>query len=149
MRHKRVSYKDTVNCSSRESELTGMDELMRNRRRLIVATVIMLLVTAVFIVLGGILFPLSAFKNPGAGAIHGLTGFLQGIALVIVFLGALATNIGVYLANVIRLERERNDILARNIEANFHTVEAVTEHKAPDDNTEMAKRVDSIFRPQK
>ena len=88
-----------------------MEDLARNNRNFLTATVIMLLVTAAVITLGMVLFPLSAYDNPNAG--FGLINTPQGNLLVISMFGVIAANVGVFLNRIIHLERERTEILER------------------------------------
>jgi|GEM_PF-3161270 len=89
-----------------------MDALERNHNSMLVATGLMLLVTAALITFGLVLFPISAYSNPSAGLIPGLINTPKGNILVIAMFGVLATNVAVFLNNVTRLERERNTLLA-------------------------------------
>jgi hypothetical protein len=90
-----------------------MEELARNNRSFLVATIIMLVITGAMITLGMILFPLSDYVDPNAGPIRGLTNSPGGNIIVFAMFGVIAVNIGVFLNTVIRLERERADILER------------------------------------
>jgi hypothetical protein len=125
-----------------------MDELERNHRNLIVATIIMLLVTGALIALGVILFPLTAYDDPNAGVIRGLINTPQGNLLVISMFGVLAANIGVYLSTVTRLERERNSLLARNASTQAQTPESIGSARASG-AIAPPNQTDSIFKPQK
>jgi hypothetical protein len=90
-----------------------MEELARNNRSLAIATVIMLTIMLAIIILGMVLFPMSAYDDPNAGPIRGLINSPGGNILVIAMFGVLACNIAYFLNTVIRLERERAAILER------------------------------------
>lgn len=90
-----------------------MEDLARNNRNFVTATVIMLLITGAIVTFGMVLFPLSAYENPNAGLIPGLINTPQGNILVISMFGLIAANVGVFLNRVIQLERERAAILER------------------------------------
>ncbi len=90
-----------------------MEDLARNNRNFVTATVIMLLITGAIVTFGMVLFPLSAYVNPNAGLIPGLINTPQGNILVISMFGLIAATIGVFLNRVIQLERERTAILER------------------------------------
>ena len=94
-----------------------MEALERNHRSFIVATAIMLLVTAALITVGMLLFPLSAYDDPNAGLIRGLINTPRGNIIVIAMFGVLAVNIAAFLTTITRLERERTTILAENSQA--------------------------------
>lgn len=92
-----------------------MEALARNNRSFVTAAIIMLVVAAAIVALGVILFPLSAYDDPNAGAIRGLINSPGGNILVIAMFGLLAANIGVFLNTVTRLERERAQILEESV----------------------------------
>jgi hypothetical protein len=87
-----------------------MNALADNNRRLVTATVIMLVVAAVLVTLGMILFPMDAFSDPSAGP-GSLINTPQGNLIVISLFGLLAINLGVFLNTVTKLERERAQAL--------------------------------------
>jgi len=90
-----------------------MEDLARNNRNFATATIIMVVVAAVIVAVAMAFFPLTAFDNPNAGLIPSLINTPGGNALVVGFFALLAANIAVYLNTIIRLERERADILER------------------------------------
>jgi len=90
-----------------------MEDLAKNNRSFLVATLAMVGVGAVIVIIGMILFPLTLYTNPNAGPIPGLVNTPKGNLLVISLFGLFAADIGVFLNRVIRLERERTAILER------------------------------------
>jgi hypothetical protein len=90
-----------------------MEDLAKNNRSFLTATLTMIGFGAAIVIVGMILFPLSLYTNPNAGPIPNLVNTPQGNLLVISLFGLLAADIGVFLNRVIRLERERTAILER------------------------------------
>jgi uncharacterized Tic20 family protein len=91
-----------------------MDELAQNHRNFVTSTVIMLVVSAVIITAGMILFPLTAYDDPNAGLIRGLINSPAGNAIVLGLFAVLAVNVGVFLNRVVQLEKERAAILEKS-----------------------------------
>jgi hypothetical protein len=90
-----------------------MEDLAKNNRSFLLATLWMVGVGAVIVIVGMVLFPLSLYTDPSAGPIPKLVNTPQGNLLVIALFGLLAADIGVFLNRVIQLERERTNILER------------------------------------
>ncbi|SRR5579883_2847824 len=90
-----------------------MEDLARNNRSFTISTIIMLVVAAIIVGVAMLFFPLTAYDDPNAGIIPGLINTPAGNALVVGFFALLAGNIAFYLNTIIRLERERADILER------------------------------------
>jgi hypothetical protein len=131
-----------------------MEDLERNNRQIIIATVQMLVITGVIIAIGMILYPYSAYDDPSAGLqlgglnLRGLINTPQGNILVISMFGVIAVNIAAFLVRVTSLERERNTILARNTAARSKQNPQVIEGLKASGAINPPES-DSIFKPQK
>jgi hypothetical protein len=90
-----------------------MEDLAKNNRDFLIATLIMVGVGAAIVIVAMLFFPLTLYTDPNAGLAPKLVNTPQGNLLVIALFGLFAADIGVFLNRVIRLERERTAILER------------------------------------
>ncbi len=90
-----------------------MEDLAKNNRSFLIATLVMVGVGALIVFVGTLFFPLTLYTDPNAGIAPKLVNTPQGNLLVIALFGLFAADIGVFLNRVIRLERERTAILER------------------------------------
>jgi len=124
-----------------------MDALERNHRSMIMATVIMIAITVAFLILGMLLFPLSAYDDPSAGLIRGLINTPRGNIIIIAMFGVLAVNVGVFFNTITRLERERNALLSENVQVSTPPPQVEGEKSARAINP--PPQTDTAFKPTK